>query len=619
MEQDPFPAFGYQSGILDEDENADPFEGLYPAPHDAPLPPRRPADLGAPPASGAAGAPIATEQPLRWSDVPGKAAQNIVPSAKAAALGMVEPFLSPMQTIETIGNLGKGALSKAKGAMGYPRAPEEEKTIDALGQFYKDRYGSEEGFKKALAEDPVGVAADLSTFVGGGGSLLARAPGMAGKAGEALSAAGRAMNPINAAATVAAPAMIPAMAALNYPLSLKSGAPVPSLQRALKAGWKGSEPFKEQISGGDPTEIVNKAHDAVAAIAQKRREDYLAGMANVAGSSTPVDYTDINNALRKAAKDVTHGSKVYKREAGEMLRQLTKEIVDWQRTPSTPDVNYHNIEGVDKLKQLVGELRANARPGSPADAVATKVYNSIRDTLGKHDPNYLKVMEDYGDLSDQLKQLKTTLSVNPRASVDTTLRKLLLGDKQKDGSKGKLLKELSKVDPDIADMIAGHLLSSWVPTGFTGGIGAALSAAHGIGAYAGAADPVSAIAGAAASSPRILGNVNYGVGRLAHPGGGMPLMVTAPLNIIDDANNSIEAPAQPAEERPYFPGEEEAAAPARPGRATGGSVGITADRLIAMAKASRRKIQGRSKAILSQPDEHVVSALKAVNKQMQGQ
>jgi hypothetical protein len=57
----------------------------------------------------------------------------------------------------------------------------------------------------------------------------------------------------------------------------------------------------------------------------------------------------------------------------------------------------------------------------------------------------------------------------------------------------------------------------------------------------------------------------------------------------------------------------------REGRATGGSVGITADRLIAMAKASRRKIQGRSKAILSQPDEHVVSALKAVNKQMQGQ
>ena len=619
MEKDPFGSFNYQSTILDDDQ--DPFEGLYPPPANAPLPPRRPADLtGAQPApepAGAPGAPPAGETPLTWGDGPGQAAKNLLPSAKAAALGMVEPFLNPRQTVETIGSLGKGAFSKAKGALGYPRAPEDEKTLDALGQFYKDRYGSEEGFKKALAEDPVGVATDLSSFVGGGGSLLARAPGMAGKAGEALKATGRAMHPLNAAATVAAPAMLPAMAALNYPLSLKTGAPTRTLNRAMKAGFKGSDQFIDQLTGGDPSEIVNKAHDAVAAIAQQRRADYLAGMANVATSAAPVDYADINKALRDAAKDVTHGSKVYKREAGDMLRQLSKEIIDWQRTPNTPDVNYHNIEGVDKLKQLVGELRANARPGSPADAVATKVYNSIRDTIGKHDPNYLKVMENYGDLSDQLKQLKTTLSVNPRASVDTTLRKLLLGDKQKDGFKGKLLDELAKVDPDIPDMISGHLLSSWVPTGFTGGIGAALSVAPHAFGMAGT-DPATIALNAAASSPRLMGHLNYGIGRMAHPGGGLSPLVTAPVNVIDDAAKSAKGPPPPPEERPYFPGDDEEPA-ARPGRATGGSVGITAERLIAMAKASRRKIQSRSKAILAQPDEHVVSALRAVNKQMQGQ
>lgn len=616
MERDPFGPIDYQSTILDEDQ--DPFEGLYPPPVNAPLPPRRPADLGAQPAPEAAGAPGAVapgEQPLAWRDVPGQAAKNLVPSAKAAALGMVEPFLNPKQTVQTIGNLGKGAISKAKGALGYERAPDDEKTLDALGQFYKDRYGSEEGFKKSLAEDPVGVATDLSSFVGGGGSLLARAPGMAGRAGEALNAAGRALHPLNMAATVAAPAMLPTMALLNAPLSLKTGAPMKTLNRAMKAGFKGSEKFAEQLTGGDPAEIVNRAHDAVAAIAQQRRDNYLKGMAGVATNVGPIDYTDINNALRQAAKDVTHGSKVYKREAGDMLRQLSKEIVDWQRTPNTPDVNYHGVEGVDKLKQLVGELRANAKPGSPADAVATKVYNSIRDTLGKHDPNYLKVMENYGDLSDQLKQLKTTLSVNPRASVDTTLRKLLLGDKQKDGFKGQLLDELAKVDPDIPDMISGHLLSSWVPTGFTGGIGAALSVAPHAFGMAGT-DPATIALNAAASSPRMMGHLNYGIGRMAHPGGGLPSMVTAPINIVSDAKGQPEP--EPPQDRPYFPGDDEPPA-ARPGRATGGSVGITAERLIAMAKASRRKIQTRSKAILSQPDEHVVSALKAVNKQMQGQ
>lgn len=613
MERDPFGDLSDRSHIFEEDDAADPFAGLYSsAGRAAPLPPKRPADLTPPPAPEQA---AATSEGMPWSEVPGKAARNLIPSAKAAALGMVEPFLNPKQTAKTIGDIGYGIYSKGKGALGYERNPDDEKTVDAIGQFYKNRFGSEQGFKEALAEDPVGVAADMSAIIGGGGAALARLPGKVGRLGEAVETAGRAINPVNAAMTVGAPALLPAQALLNLPLSIKSGAPLPALNRAMKAGWKGSEPFREQIGGGDPTEIVNKAHAAVQKIADRRRTDYLAGMAGVATGATPIDYSDINSALRSAMKDVTHGSKTYKKEAGDMLRNMSQEILDWQRTPNTPNVNYHNVEGVDKLKQRIGEMRSEARPGSPADAVATKIYNAIRDTLGKHDPNYLKVMENYGDLSDELKQLKTTLSINPRASVDTTLRKLLLGDKQKDGVKGKLLKDLAKEDPEIADMIAGHLLSSWVPTGFTGGIGAALSAAHGYGAYAGAASPTLAALGAAASSPRIVGGMNYAVGRAAHPGGGLPIMATAPLDVLHAADSESPPPARP-EPRPYFPDDEEEA---RPGRATGGRAGgPTADRLIAMAKASRRKIQGRTQAILKQPDEHVVRALKVANNELQG-
>lgn len=58
----------------------------------------------------------------------------------------------------------------------------------------------------------------------------------------------------------------------------------------------------------------------------------------------------------------------------------------------------------------------------------------------------------------------------------------------------------------------------------------------------------------------------------------------------------------------------------RTGRATGGRTGgPTAERLIAMSKAARRKIQGRTQAILKQPDDRVVRALKIANNEMQGQ
>jgi len=610
MEKDPFGNLSDRSHIF-EDEDGDPFAGLYSLPaHNAPMPPRRPADI----APKAATTTDAATAGMRWSDVPKEALRNAWPSAVNAAEGMVSPILHPQDTWEAVKGLGKGLVSKGKGALGYERNPEDEKTVDALKQLYVDRYGSEEGWKNSIAKDPFGVAADVSSLVGGGGAAIARLPGKAGKLGSAIETVGRAANPFNAAATVAAPAMLPAQALLNVPLSIKSGAPLASLNRAMKAGFRGSDAFLDQLSGGDPAQIVNKAHAAVSKIAEKRRADYLSGMAGVATGTTPIDYTDINNALRDALKDVTHGSKTYKREAGDMLRELSNEILGWQRMPNTPTVNYHNVEGVDKLKQLVGEIRSNAKPGSPADAVATKIYNSIRDTLGKHDPNYLKVMENYGDLSDQLKQLKVTLSVNPKASVDTTLRKILLGDKQKDGSKGKLLSQLAKEDPEIANMVAGHLLSSWVPTGLTGTIGAALSAAHGYGAYSGALGPYGAIAGALASSPRLVGALNYGVGNMAHPGGGLPVLATAPLNLL---NSAKEPPAPRAsEERPYFGDDVE---PARPGRATGGRTGgPSPERLITMANASRRKIQARSKEILKQPDEHVVRALKAVNQEMQG-
>ena len=44
-------------------------------------------------------------------------------------------------------------------------------TLDAVGKFYADRYGTEEGFKKALAEKPAEVLSDLAAVTGGVGAL----------------------------------------------------------------------------------------------------------------------------------------------------------------------------------------------------------------------------------------------------------------------------------------------------------------------------------------------------------------------------------------------------------------------------------------------------------------
>ena len=564
-------------------------------------------------------APVVKEErkPLSWRDVPAEAIRHLPESGAAAAKGFVEPFLHPMQTYETGKEVVGGLASKAAGALGMPqdeaKKAENEATVNAIKDFYVNRYGSEEGFKHSLAEDPVGVMADFSTILGGGGGLAARVPGVVGKVGEIASTTGRAINPVNVAARVAEPAISGLQKAATYPLAIKTGVSPETMRTAFRAGQEGSQPFFAQLTGkADPADIVHAAHDAADTLRQKRKSDYLSSKAGWSANQKQIDYSNINKTLAEAEKDVMHGALVYRPEAKAMLDNLRNKIEDWQTTPNTAGVNYHNIEGVDKLKQLVGDVRSEATPGSPAEALANKVYDRIKGTLVSHDPNYQTAMGQYSEASDTLKQLKKTLSLNPNATVDTTLRKLLLGQKQLDGQKGRLLDELKEVNPEISNMIAGHLLHPVIPTGLSGKIGAALSLAPHAGTLP-VVDPVTAALNIASSSPRAMGAASYGLGRMTK--GALPTMALMPSEITKAVPRKEEVVE---EERPYFGSPEEEPARAKGGRikrATGGSVnrGFTVQGLISAVDAAKKKNQQTTEKILGAPDESVVHALKVAN------
>ena len=128
-----------------------------------------------------------------------KAAVNAPHSAMEFAKNVVQPIVHPIKTAENIGNIGLGVMEKLGlyGHAGY------EKYADAVGQMMMDRYGSIDNVKRTLASDPVGAAADVSAILTGGGSTAARLPGVLGKTGEVINAAGRVVDPVNAAAAVA--------------------------------------------------------------------------------------------------------------------------------------------------------------------------------------------------------------------------------------------------------------------------------------------------------------------------------------------------------------------------------------------------------------------------------
>ena len=61
---------------------------------------------------------------------------------------------------------------------------------------------------------------------------------------------------------------------------------------------------------------------------------------------------------------------------------------------------------------------------SPEYALTKQVYDSIGRELRAHDPIYGRIMKDYAEASDLIRQLETTLSLGGTKLPDTALRKL---------------------------------------------------------------------------------------------------------------------------------------------------------------------------------------------------
>lgn len=138
-----------------------------------------------------------------FSDVPGEALANVGPSAVSFYKGLVTAITNPVQTVSGLLDVSAGALQNIlpKDLVDLvnqiDNKPEAAKravdAANAVGGFYKDRYGSVEALKNTLATDPVGAAADLSTLFTGGASATTR---VAPAASKVLGTAAKYTNPL---------------------------------------------------------------------------------------------------------------------------------------------------------------------------------------------------------------------------------------------------------------------------------------------------------------------------------------------------------------------------------------------------------------------------------------
>ena len=454
------------------------------------------------------GKPMAAEAPATWAEVPARALENLPSSALKFATDLVQPILQPVETVKGIANIGYGLASKAAGALGVTQDPDEkaadEAAVNAVGKHFSDRYGSLDGVKKTLATDPVGVAGDLSLALTGGGAAAARAPGLIGQVGQVARTAGTTIDPLNIAG--AAARGVGNVAA--HGAGLLTGTGAMPFQTAYQAGRSGNPALVEHMRGTRPLdEVVDMAERGVRGMTADRRAAYSADMAATRANPTPLDLTPVGAAYRTAG-DKLHFQGIVKSPEGMRVHaDIGRLIADFQALPPVA----RTAEAFDALKQAIGEIRQGTQQGTIARTVADEVYNAVKSEITRQSPTYANAMRNYADASDAINEVRRTLSVNDRATTDTTLRKLqsiTRNNVQANyGQRQRLGEQIAAREPDFMPALAGQALNSLAPRGL-----ARIPA--GAGALTAYANPLS-LAMLPLTSPRIMGEAAHAMGAAA--------------------------------------------------------------------------------------------------------
>lgn len=450
------------------------------------------------------------EESLGTGQMFAQALANLPGSAYELGKSTFEAVTSPIETGKNIAALGSSVLGK----IGVTDASPE--MADRVGRFYKDRYGSIENAKRTFANDPAGFLADAATILTGAGGALRAVPQAGVKsAGKVVQKAADIVDPLSVAVKGVKGAGKGTAAVLGF----TTGTGTRAVEEAAKAGYRGGdqgEAFVSQMRGAAPiADVVESIKPAISALRQDRSAAYRQGMANVAKDKTVLKFDDIDKAIGNARQTGMYKGQVIDKSAAEAWQKINDQVNEWK---GLDPAEFHTPEGLDALKKSIQDIRESYPYGSPARLAADKAYNAVRGEITKQAPEYSRVMKDYETASDLLSEIETTLSQNPRASIDTQVRKLqsILRNNAntnygRRAELGEMLAERGATE--LFPQLAGQAMSSWTPRGLSGALSGAGAIYSTIPAIAQGITPTGALQ-LASTSPRIVGETVYAAGQV---------------------------------------------------------------------------------------------------------
>ncbi len=444
----------------------------------------------------------APQEELGAGEVAAGAALNFVPSAFQLGFDTVKGLTVELpQTLE-------GAAQIVGGAVGLTDPAQYE----AVKDYFGERYGTSEGFKRALMTDPASIAADVVGVATGGGLLAAKTASTASKVtgiarladaakvAEGFTDAAAKFDPINiAAGTVQRGAGLAAGTAgrIGEGVARVVGAQPADLRQAVEAGRRGSPEFIEQLEGRRaPEDALGKADAAVSELYQARSKDYSRRMNRLKQNPETLEFTDVLDAV-DGVRNVGRHKGIDVSGAAGVWDEVDAKIAEFESQ------GLNSIEDFDAMKQSVANIAQKYPRGTPENRVASQVAKAINKTITEKAPVYASVMNDYRVASDTLSDIKASISADAK-SADTTLLKLRRSAGGA-GPRGRKVIDILESTPSgrgLGDLLAGQNLADARPS--------LIGSSLGTGAAVATGDPTTLAA--SALSARGLGRGAYNLG-----------------------------------------------------------------------------------------------------------
>ncbi len=455
--------------------------------------------------------------------VVGEALTNFPSSAVKYGKELYEAVTNPVETVKNIGMVAAGGLKNItpevvqKFITSIAKEPgqidQAVEMANAVGGEYAKKYGSVEGFKQAVASDPVSVLGDLSLLMTGGGSAVAKLPGIA-RAGQVTAQLGRTIDPFNVVTSaVTKPAKLAGLLA-SEGAGFTTGAGGAAVREAASSGFTGGEKaaaFLDQLRTNAPVEnVVNTAKSALAEMRDQRANAYRSGMVDIKNDKSILSFDKIDDILANKQEVGMYKGQVIQPSTVETWQEINQVVQNWKRLDPA---EFHTPEGLDRLKMRIGDIRDNAPFGTPARNVADAAYNAIKNEINSQAPGYAKVMKDYELASNTLKDIESSLSLGKKANIDTSVRKLQsIMRNNANTNYGRRLEQAQMLEGAGAEtlmpQLAGQALSSWTPRSLQG-IGSAITAAGS------AMSNPAYLASLPLTMPRVVGETAYYAGKTA--------------------------------------------------------------------------------------------------------